>query len=123
MMMQSEIYPKMLNLLRELCGGGLIQLPSSVADFANPDMRADIERYIQSPDHSAQERVKLMKLAWDLVGSEFAGRHDQYEKFYAGAPFVVKMNMYRNYDFATSRRLVDEALAGYDTTGRLPKTD
>ncbi|MEE8606825.1 MAG: 4-hydroxyphenylacetate 3-hydroxylase C-terminal domain-containing protein, partial [Nitrospiraceae bacterium] len=86
-------------------------------------IRADIERYIQSPDHSAQERVKLMKLAWDLVGSEFAGRHDQYEKFYAGAPFVVKMSMYRNYDFATSQRLVDEALAGYDTTGRLPKTD
>ncbi|MCZ6447847.1 MAG: 4-hydroxyphenylacetate 3-hydroxylase [Alphaproteobacteria bacterium] len=123
MVTQSEIYPKMLNLIRELCGGGLIQLPSSVEDFANPEIRADIERYIQSPDHSAQERVKLMKLAWDLVGSEFAGRHDQYEKFYAGAPFVVKMSMYRNYDFATSQRLVDEALAGYDTTGRLPKTD
>ena len=123
MMMQSEIYPEMLNLMRELCGGGLIQLPSNVEDFANADMRADIERYIQSPDYSAEERVKLMKLAWDLVGSEFAGRHDQYEKFYAGAPFVVKMNMYRNYDFATSQRLVDEALAGYDTTGRLPKTD
>ncbi len=123
MMMQSEIYPQMLNLIRELCGGGLIQLPSSVEDFANPDIRADIERYIQSPDYSAQERVKLMKLAWDLVGSEFAGRHDQYEKFYAGAPFIVKMNMYRNYDFAKSQSLVDEALAGYDTTGRLPKTE
>ena len=117
------IYPKMLNLIRELCGGGLIQLPSSVEDFANPEIRADIERYIQSPDHSAEERVKLMKLAWDMVGSEFAGRHDQYEKFYAGAPFIVKMNMYRNYDFAHSQRLVDEALAGYDTSGRLPKAE
>jgi len=123
MMMQSEIYPKMLNLIRELCGGGLIQLPSNVEDFANPEICTDIARYIQSPDHSAEERVKLMKLAWDFVGSEFAGRHDQYEKFYAGAPFIVKMNMYRNYDFAKSQRLVDEALAGYDTTGRLPKTE
>ena len=40
MMMQSEIYPKMLNLVRELCGGGLIQLPSNVEDFANPEIRA-----------------------------------------------------------------------------------
>ena len=31
--LQSEVYPKLLNLLRELCGGGLIQLPSSTADF------------------------------------------------------------------------------------------
>ncbi len=123
MMLQSEIYPKMLNLIRELCGGGLIQLPSSVEDFANPEIRADVERYIQSPDYSAEERVKLMKLAWDIVGSEFAGRHDSYEKFYAGAPFVVKMNMYRNYDFEKSQSLVDAALAGYDTTGRLPKAD
>ncbi|MDX1484749.1 MAG: 4-hydroxyphenylacetate 3-hydroxylase N-terminal domain-containing protein [Alphaproteobacteria bacterium] len=123
MMMQSEIYPKMLDLIRELAGGGLIQLPSSVEDFSNPEIRADIERYVQSPDHSAEERVKLMKLAWDLVGSEFAGRHDQYEKFYAGAPFVVKMNMYRNYDFATSRRLVDQALAGYDLAGRRADND
>jgi 4-hydroxyphenylacetate 3-monooxygenase len=123
MMMQSQIYPKMLDLIRELCGGGLIQLPSSVEDFVNPEIRSDVERFIQSPDHSAEERVKLMKLAWDLVGSEFAGRHDQYEKFYAGAPFVVKMNMYRNYDFATARRLVDEALAGYGLDGRHGETD
>jgi 4-hydroxyphenylacetate 3-monooxygenase len=123
MVMQSEIYPKMLNLIRELAGGGMIQLPSSVEDFNNPVIRADVERYIQSPDHSAEERVKLMKLAWDLVGSEFAGRHDQYEKFYAGAPFVVKMNMYRNYDFATSRRLVDEALSGYSLAGRRNQND
>jgi 4-hydroxyphenylacetate 3-monooxygenase len=113
----------MLNLIRELCGGGLIQLPSSVEDFTNPEICADIERYIQSPDYSAKERVKLMKLAWDIVGSEFAGRHDSYEKFYAGAPFITKMNMYRNYDFEKSQDLVDAALAGYDTTGRHPKTD
>ena len=33
--------------------------------------------------------MKLMSLAWDLVGSEFAGRHMQYEKFYAGPVFVM----------------------------------
>ena len=114
MNLQSEIYPKMLDIMRELCGGGLIQLPSSVEDFKNPQIAADIERYIQSPQYSAQERVKLLKLAWDTIGSEFAGRHQQYEKFYAGAPFIVKTHMFRNYNFAEATRLVDEALAGYD---------
>ena len=43
--------------------------------------------------------------------SEFAGRHEQYEKFYGGAAFLVKQNMYRSYDFAGAGALVDHALA------------
>jgi 4-hydroxyphenylacetate 3-monooxygenase len=117
MNLQSEIYPKMLDLFRELCGGGLIQLPSSAADFTSTQTQEDIERYIQSPDYSAQQRVKLLKLAWDLVGSEFAGRHEQYEKFYAGAPFIVRQHMLRNYDFKKAGDLVDYALSGYNLAG------
>lgn len=120
MNLQSEIYPKMLDMVRELAGGGLIQLPSSVVDFDHPEMGPVIERYIQSPDITAEERVKLMKLAWDMIGSEFAGRHEQYEKFYAGAPFIVRSHMFRNYDFAKSADLVDYALAGYDRHGLRP---
>jgi 4-hydroxyphenylacetate 3-monooxygenase len=120
--LQSEIYPKMLNLMRELCGGGVIQLPSSAADFANPEIRKDLERYVQSPGYPAEERVKLMKLAWDLIGSEFAGRHDQYEKFYAGPPFITRRRLFQHYNFEKSGALVDAALAGYDLAGRLPRT-
>ena len=79
---------------------------------------ADIERYIQSPGTPALERVKLMKLIWDAIGSEFAGRHAQYEMFYAGSPFVTKGHMYRNYDFSGANKLVQSALDGYDTKGR-----
>ena len=64
-----------------------------------------------------EDRVKLLKLAWDAVGSEFAGRHDQYEKFYAGAPFIVKQRFLWNFDFETPDRLINKALSGYDMTG------
>lgn len=119
MVLQSQIYPKLLNMLRELCGGGLIQLPSSVEDFRNPEIAQHIERYVQSNGVPSKERVKLLKLAWDLIGSEFASRHHQYEMFYAGAPFLVKMRMYRNYDFEAAKNLVAHALSGYDLDGRL----
>jgi len=120
--LQSEIYPKMLNLMRELCGGGVIQLPSNTADFDNPEIRKDLERYVQSPGYPAEKRVKIMKLAWDLIGSEFAGRHDQYEKFYAGPPFITRARLFQHYNFEKSRALVDSALAGYNRGGRLPRT-
>jgi 4-hydroxyphenylacetate 3-monooxygenase len=31
------------------------------------------------------DRVKLMKLLWDAIGSEFGGRHELYEINYAGS--------------------------------------
>ncbi|HEX6445147.1 MAG TPA: 4-hydroxyphenylacetate 3-hydroxylase N-terminal domain-containing protein [Streptosporangiales bacterium] len=105
-----EMYGKLLNIVRDLCGGGLIQLPSSVEDFDAPEIAEQIERYVQSPGHPARERVRQLKLAWDLVGSEFASRHHQYEMFYAGAPFVVKMRMFQNYDFDRATELATSAL-------------
>jgi 4-hydroxyphenylacetate 3-monooxygenase len=108
-----QLYPKILNTLRELAGGGMIMLPSSVADFANPDIAELIERTQQSPAASATERVKFYKLAWDAVGSEFASRHQQYEMFYAGATFVTKGHSFRTYDWSAADALVDGMLGAY----------
>jgi 4-hydroxyphenylacetate 3-monooxygenase len=61
----------------------------------------------------SEERVKLFKLAWDLVGSEFAGRHHQYELFYAGAPYVAKGYSYRYYGYEEPVELVESFLKTY----------
>lgn len=110
MALQSELNPRMIDIVRELAGGSMIMLPSSYKDYADPAIAADLERYVASPGTTSRERVALMKMAWDLIGTEFAGRHQQYEKFYGGASFLVKQNMYRSYDFASAKRLVDSAL-------------
>ncbi|TMR00531.1 4-hydroxyphenylacetate 3-hydroxylase [Actinomadura soli] len=116
--LQAELYPRVLAILRDLAGGGVLQLPSSVADLHNPATRADIDRYVQSPGVEAVERVKLFKLVWDAIGSEFAGRHHQYEMFYAGAPFVAKGYAYRNFGYDQAIADVDAFLAGYTDTGK-----
>ena len=112
--LQSETYPRVLGILRDLVGGGVLQLPSSVKDLTSETSRADIERYVQSPGVPSVERVKLFKLAWDILGSEFGGRHQQYEMFYAGAPFVVKgVYAYRNYDYDGAVQSVQQFLDSY----------
>jgi 4-hydroxyphenylacetate 3-monooxygenase len=120
-----QLYAKIINTLRELAGGGMIMLPSSVKDFENPELAALIGKTQQSPAASAVEKVKFYKLAWDAVGSEFASRHSQYEMFFAGATFVTKGHAFRTYDWAKSAALLDQMLASYDladelTTGGQP---
>ncbi|MDQ0219561.1 4-hydroxyphenylacetate 3-hydroxylase [Peribacillus cavernae] len=111
--LQDTIYPKVIHMLRDLVGGGVLQVPSSYKDMINPETRDDINRYIKSTDVSAEERVKLFKLAWDVIGSEFAGRHQQYELFYNGAPFVTKGYSFRNYRYEEVVDLVDQFLESY----------
>ncbi|CAH1649622.1 4-hydroxyphenylacetate 3-monooxygenase [Hyphomicrobiales bacterium] len=110
MALQSEINPKMIDIVRELTGAGMITLPSSVKDLENPETAKDIERFYRSSNADARSRIALMRLAWDFIGTEFGNRHQQYEKFYGGASFLVKMNMARSYDFARAGALVDKAL-------------
>src|SRR5580692_10200165 len=110
MALQSELNGRMLEIIRELAGSAFITLPSSEADFGNPEIAADLERYMRSATTDAKSRVKLMRMIWDFLGSEFGSRHQQYEKFYGGASFVVKTNVYRNFDFKRATGLVDRAL-------------
>ncbi|CAM5204029.1 Anthranilate 3-monooxygenase oxygenase component [Castellaniella defragrans] len=110
MALQSEINPRVIDIARELSGGAMIMLPSSDQDYENPEIAADLDRYIASNGASSKERVALLKMAWDMIGTEFAGRHQQYEKFYGGASFLIKQNMYRAFDFGRATALVDHAL-------------
>jgi len=110
MALQSKINPHMIDIVRELTGAAMISLPSSVKDFLNPEVAADVERYYCSGVMPARNRVALMRLAWDFIGTEFGNRHQQYEKFYGGASYLVKLNMFRAYDFERAGRLVDSAL-------------
>jgi 4-hydroxyphenylacetate 3-monooxygenase len=113
--LEATYYQTMLTYVRELAGGGLLQLPSSYKDYLNPDIAADLERFVRSPGLKSVERTKLYKLAWDLVGSEFAGRHQQYELFYAGARAqTTAVRAYRAFDFAAARAMVERCLAGYE---------
>ena len=112
--LQSELYPRVLHLLRDISGAGILQLPSSFEDLLNPETSGDLSRYIVSPNHTSEERIKLFKLAWDIVGSEFAGRHYQYEMFYAGAPFIAKSYAFWNYGFDEVEDFVDDFMSKYD---------
>jgi len=109
-----ELYPRLVQSIRDLAGGALIMLPSSVLDFANPEIRAIIDKTQRSASMDPEHKVKFMKAAWDAIGSEFGSRHMQYEMFYAGARFVTTGHSFRTYDWNGATALVEALLASYD---------
>ena len=106
-----------IDQLRELCGGSVFQLPADISVLADPHLAQQFRTYFQTPQADAVSRMQLFKLAWDMVGSEFAGRHLQYEKFYAGAPFIVRGHAYRETPWEEFHQIVDDLMASYSAPG------
>jgi 4-hydroxyphenylacetate 3-monooxygenase len=113
MSLQRRLVVDMMRTLRELAGGAFQAVPSSEASFTSAETREDTERYYQAATASARERIKLIKLVWDFVGTEFAGRQLQYEMFYSAAQPVVNTRMYRSYDWGAATAMVDRCLGEY----------
>jgi 4-hydroxyphenylacetate 3-monooxygenase len=114
-----DLYPKVINTLRDLSGGALIMLPSSIHDFEDPMLARIIAITQRAAKMSPQEKVKFLKLAWDAIGSEFGSRHTQYEMFYAGARFVTTGHSYRTFDWAGATGMVDRLMSGYQLADEL----
>ena len=120
--LQSEIYPRVLQIVRELVGGGAVQLPSSRWELLGEETGEDMRRYLRAKGYPAEDRVQLLKLAWDMVGSEFGSRHHQYEIFYAGPPSVAKAMSFGHYGFTEPLAMVDGFLSSYDATDPAGRT-
>jgi len=105
------------DIVRELMGGGPFQMPADSSVLEDPQLRATFERYWSVQGHSATERMKLFRLGWDLLGSEFAGRHMQYEKFYAGPAHVMALYNFLNAPWDDMKGIVGRLMDSYDTPG------
>lgn len=83
--MSSMAYPKIKEIIENTLASALIYMPSSALDFKVPELRPYLDQFVRgSNGYSAEDRVKLMKLMWDAIGSEFGGRHELYERNYFG---------------------------------------
>ena len=89
-------YPEMIDMIRKMGGGALVQVPVTMAEFDSP-VGQDIEKALRGAAISGQEKTQLLKVAWDLCGSEFGSRHELYEKNYAGERGALLMGVQREY--------------------------
>lgn len=107
--------------VNEAVASGLVYLPSSAREFENKETAKYLGQYLGGANGAShQERVKVLKLLWDAVGTEFAGRASLFEINNAGGPEVNRIqclnNSHRNGDMKRAKELLQRCLSEYDET-------
>ena len=77
-----RMYPRMAEILHLLGSSSLMALPTE-SDLDGP-LAPEIHRYLETDTATAEERVRLFRLAWDTCCSAFASRQVLYERFFQG---------------------------------------
>jgi 4-hydroxyphenylacetate 3-monooxygenase len=105
-----EQHTEIVDMLRTLLGGIPLLMPASIDVTTDKALNDQFTRWWKTPSIEAIDRYKLYKLAWDIVGSEFAGRHMLYEKFYSGNSLVVRNQSDREAPWDKFHAIVDGLL-------------
>jgi anthranilate 3-monooxygenase (FAD) / 4-hydroxyphenylacetate 3-monooxygenase len=90
------VYPELVKMIRRMGGGALVQVPVSMDEFDSP-VGPHIERALRGAAMSGVSKTQLLKLAWDVCGSEFGARHELYELNYAGERSALLAGIQREY--------------------------
>jgi 4-hydroxyphenylacetate 3-monooxygenase len=90
------VYPRLVEILRLVASSGLIMIPT-LADRRGPK-GPDIAKYLAAAGGDAEERIRLMRLAWDMTISGFGGRQAHYENFFFGDPVRMRQALFNIYD-------------------------
>jgi 4-hydroxyphenylacetate 3-monooxygenase len=112
-----ENHSTLIDIVRELMGGGQFQFPASIDVLEEPELQEMFDTLWTAGEFKAADRMKLFKLAWDLIGSDHASRATSYEKLFVGPAFAV-----RNYNFISApwdelHAIAESFMATYGTIG------
>lgn len=125
-MMSASAYPAAKEIFEKDLGSALIYQNSNAADWKNPEMRPFLDKYVRgSNGYSGEERIKVMKLIWDALGTEFGGRHELYERNYSGNHEAARLETLwgqtESGQTNSYKDLVEKCLSEYDLDGwRVP---
>lgn len=116
-------YPRVRELLQLCVAGGLLYQPADVSAFRS-EIADDLHKFYRGPDTDAAERIGLYKVAADLAVSSFGGRHELYERFYAGDPMFLRVNtQFVMYDWNEPLELVERLMNSYSVDSVLDSSE
>ena len=105
-----RMYPRMGEILQLMGSSSLMALPTE-ADLHGP-MAGALASYLDTDTASAEDRVRLFRLAWDTCCSAFGSRQILYERFFQGDVYRNVVLLNGLYDKEPATTFVREFLQG-----------
>ena len=102
-----EFYVRMVDHIKQIGGSNFMAAPSMATLEA---LGPSVERYFRGAGEDGDGKVPLFRLAWDVVGTSFAGRQELYERFFFGDNQVSKSQGYLRYDKTEATAMVARLL-------------
>ncbi len=103
-------FPRVNEIIRLLGSHNLLAAPTA-SQLGDPSLRPLIDRYLRgAKDVSAEDRIRVFRLAWDFVGSALASRNEQYERFYLASGARNYQMAHITAPTARAAKLVDRFL-------------
>jgi 4-hydroxyphenylacetate 3-monooxygenase len=117
-----EHHSEWIDILRELMGGGHFQFPASIDVVDDAELGELFTTFWTAGQQGAVDRMKLFKLAWDLIGSDHASRATSYEKFFVGPGFAVRNYNFINAPWDELHHIAEDFMATYGYEGAAAAT-
>jgi 4-hydroxyphenylacetate 3-monooxygenase oxygenase component len=110
----AEVSSRIVEIVRRIGASGLIMQPSE-ADLASAELRPYLDKYMRGHEIGVDEKSRLFRIAWELVGDGFGIRQELYEYLHRGDPGAGRTRLLRTYDRTQVdervRKLISEPLA------------
>ena len=103
-----RMYPRMGEILQLMGSSSLMALPTE-ADLKGP-LADELTNYLDTDTATAEDRVRLFRLAWDTCCSAFGSRQILYERFFQGDAYRNVVLLNGLYDKAPATEFVREFL-------------
>ncbi len=107
-------FPRVNEIIRLLGSHNMFAAPTQ-KQMNDPELKPLLDKYLRgAKDVSAEDRVRVFRLAWDFVGSGLASRNEQYERFYLASGARNRQMAELFGDSTRANRLVDQFLTKSD---------
>ena len=104
-----DAFARVAAIMQQLAAGGLMLTPTE-QDMTGA-MASTTDRYFQGVNIGAHERVRLFRLVWDLIGTQFGSRSALYERYFNGDVVRLRQLRFANYDYTRAKQSYQDFLS------------